>query len=132
MDEDDLEAQIEALCIFKQVNVLRVAAADVSGILPLMRVSDHLSAIAESIVQRVVDLAWDHLVAKHGRPEASLGNLTCERGFAVVAYGKLGGLELGYGSDLDLVFLHAGTRGTTEGKKHPIDNNQFYNRLGSG
>ena len=130
VDGNDLEAQIEALCIFKQVNVLRVAAADVSGILPLMRVSDHLSAIAESIVQRVVDLAWDHLVAKHGRPKANFGNLACERGFAVVAYGKLGGLELGYGSDLDLVFLHAGSQGTTEGKKHPIDNSQFYNRLG--
>ena len=113
VDADDLELQIEALCIFKQVNVLRVAAADVGGTLPLMRVSDHLSAIAESTVQRVVDLAWHHLVVKHGRPEASFAASPCERGFAVIAYGKLGGLELGYGSDLDLVFLHAGNHGTT-------------------
>ena len=127
---EDLEAQIEALCIFKQVNVLRVAAADVSGSLPLMRVSDHLSAIAETIVQRVVDLAWHHLVTKHGRPAARLGDRSCERGFVVIAYGKLGGLELSYGSDLDLVFLHAGSRGTTEGAASPIDNGQFYNRLG--
>jgi glutamate-ammonia-ligase adenylyltransferase len=130
VDDQDLEAQIEALCIFKQVNVLRVAAADVSGILPLMRVSDHLSAIAESIVQRVVDLAWQHLVAKHGRPAARLADRSCERGFSVVAYGKLGGLELGYGSDLDLVFLHAGSHGTTQGAESPIDNSQFFNRLG--
>ena len=130
VEAGDLEAQIEALCIFKQVNVLRVAAADVEGTLPLMRVSDHLSAIAESIVQRVVDLAWHHLVEKHGRPDARIEGSVCERGFAVVAYGKLGGLELGYASDLDLVFLHAGRRGVTDGKKNPIDNTQFYNRLG--
>ena len=127
---DDLEAQIEALCIFKQVNVLQVAAADIGGTLPLMRVSDHLSAIAETTVQRVVDLAWHHLVSKHGRPAACLGEQPCERGFAVIAYGKLGGLELGYGSDLDLVFLHAGSHGTTDGNEKPIDNSQFYNRLG--
>lgn len=126
----DLEYQIEELCIFKQVNVLRVAAADVAGTLPLMRVSDHLSEIAETILSEVVELAWNHLVQRHGRPICVLGNTTCERGFAVIAYGKLGGLELGYASDLDLVFLHSGTRGQTQGAKRPIDNAQFFNRLG--
>jgi len=130
VDPSDLEGQIEALCIFKQVNLLRVAAADVGGTLPLMRVSDHLSAIAEALIQKVVDLAWSHLSAKHGQPTARLEGVACDRGFAVIAYGKLGGLELGYGSDLDLVFLHAGTRGATAGERHPVDNAQFYNRLG--
>jgi len=104
--DEDLEAQIEALCIFKQINVLRVAAADVSGRLPLMRVSDFLSDIAEVTINVVVDLAWCHLVERHGLPECRLDGVPCERGFGVIAYGKLGGLELGYGSDLDLVFLH--------------------------
>jgi glutamate-ammonia-ligase adenylyltransferase len=126
----DLEYQIEELCIFKQVNVLRVAAADVAGTLPLMRVSDHLSDIAETTLNEVVELAWNHLVQRHGRPICELGNTICERGFAVIAYGKLGGLELGYGSDLDLVFLHSGSRGQTRGAKRPIDNAQFFNRLG--
>jgi len=126
----DLEYQIEELCIFKQINVLRVAAADVSGVLPLMRVSDHLSAIAETILAQVTELAWDHLIEKHGLPKCVLGNTPCERGFAVIAYGKLGGLELGYGSDLDLVFLHTGTDGQTRGGSRPIDNAQFFNRLG--
>ena len=58
------------------------------------------------------------------------GHRSPGRGFAVIAYGKLGGLELGYDSDVDLVFLHAGERGTTDGGKNPIDNSQFYNRLG--
>jgi glutamate-ammonia-ligase adenylyltransferase len=126
----DLEYQIEELCIYKQINVLRVAAADVAGTLPLMRVSDHLSEIAETIVNQVVSLAWDHLVAKHGRPISQCGNTPCEKGFAVIAYGKLGGLELGYGSDLDLVFLHAGTADRTQGGERPIDSAQFFNRLG--
>lgn len=127
---DDLESQIEALCIFKQIHVLRVAAADVSGALPLMRVSDYLSDIAETVIHAVVNLAWEHLVERHGSPVSRLGDTPCERGFAVIAYGKLGGLELGYGSDLDLVFLHAGVDGQTHGGPRPIDNAQFYNRLG--
>jgi glutamate-ammonia-ligase adenylyltransferase len=127
---DDLEVQIEELCIFKQVNVLRVAAADVSGRLPLMRVSDYLSDIAEVVINAVVDLAWQHLVERHGTPVCRLNGAPCDRGFAVIAYGKLGGLELGYGSDLDLVFLHAGIDGQTNGGPRPIDNAQFFNRLG--
>ena len=127
---EDLEYQIEQLCIFKQVNVLRVATADVTGTLPLMRVSDYLSEIAESILSEVVDLAWNHLVAKHGAPVCRLGDKNCNQGFAVIAYGKLGGLELGYGSDLDLVFLHAGTHEQTRGGDKAIDSAQFFNRLG--
>jgi glutamate-ammonia-ligase adenylyltransferase len=127
---DDLEYQIEQLCIFKQVNVLRVATADVTGTLPLMRVSDYLSAIAENILNEVVDLAYNHLAAKHGVPACRMRNESCQRGFAVIAYGKLGGLELGYGSDLDLVFLHAGTGEQTRGGKSAIDSAQFFNRLG--
>jgi glutamate-ammonia-ligase adenylyltransferase len=127
---DDLEYQIEQLCIFKQINVLRVATADVTGTLPLMRVSDYLSEIAETILNEVVGLAFNHLVSKHGYPDCRLDDKPCRRGFAVIAYGKLGGLELGYGSDLDLVFLHAGTHEQTSGGKKAIDSAQFFNRLG--
>ena len=127
---DDLEYQIEQLCVFKQINVLRVAAADVSGSLPLMRVSDHLSDIAETVLSQVVEIAHAHLLKKHGAPACRLDGKTCDQGFAVVAYGKLGGLELGYGSDLDLVFLHSGTEEKTQGGQEPIDSAQFFNRLG--
>ena len=129
IESNDLEYQIEALCIFRQVNELRVAAADITDVLPLMRVSDYLSGIAETILEKVVSLSWQHLVAKHGRPSASLDGNPCETGFAVIAYGKLGGLELGYGSDLDVVFIHAGDKGQTSGDR-PIENSQFYARLG--
>jgi len=127
---DDLEYQIEQLCIFKQINTLRVSAADVTGALPLMRTSDHLTEIAETILDQVLNLSWRHLVKKYGKPGFSSGGRPDDRGFAVIAYGKLGGIELGYTSDLDLVFLHAGTDGQTLGGERTIDNAQFYSRLG--
>ncbi len=126
----DLEYQIEDLCIFKQINILRVAAADVTGSLPLMKVSDHLSYIAEVIIDKVLELSWRHLVNKHGNPSCFLDGRKCEKGFAVIAYGKLGGLELGYDSDLDLVFLHAGADGHTINGARLIENSQFFARLG--
>ncbi len=130
VEADDLEHQLEVIRIFKQINVLRVAASDITNILPLMKVSDHLSDIAETVLNGVVDLSWHHLEAKHGRPSCRLPDCDCSQGFAVVAYGKLGGLELGYRSDLDLVFLHAAEPGQTQGGPHPIDNTQFFARLG--
>jgi [glutamine synthetase] adenylyltransferase / [glutamine synthetase]-adenylyl-L-tyrosine phosphorylase len=127
---EDLEHQLEALCIFKQTNVLRVAASDITHVLPLMKVSDHLSDIAEVVINAVVALSWGHLAAKHGTPTCSLEDEPCRQGFAVIAYGKLGGLELGYRSDLDLVFLHAAAAGQTQGGGRAIDNAQFFSRLG--
>ena len=127
---DEMEFLIESLCIFQQVNTLRVAAADVSGVLPLMKVSDHLSDLAEVILDAVVKIVWRDLAAKHGQPANRIDESYGDNGFAIVAYGTLGGLELGYGSDLDLVFLHAAAKGQTTGGPHPIDNAQFFSRLG--
>ncbi|MEO5574264.1 MAG: bifunctional [glutamate--ammonia ligase]-adenylyl-L-tyrosine phosphorylase/[glutamate--ammonia-ligase] adenylyltransferase [Gammaproteobacteria bacterium] len=129
--EHDLEQQMEALRNFKQVHVLRVAAADTAGVLPLMIVSDYLTAIAELILQQVLNLAWHHLVARHGDPNCLVKGKPYTAGFAIVAYGKLGGIELGYGSDLDIVFLHdtEGEGQHTAGPKS-IDNTVFFARLG--
>jgi glutamate-ammonia-ligase adenylyltransferase len=126
----DLEDQIQTLCVFKQANILRVAAADVTGMLQLMRASDHLTEIAETVLNEVVELSWHHLTTKHGAPACRINDTPIDRGFAVIAYGKLGGIELGYASDLDLVFLHAGTKGQTDGGKPSIDNAYFFSRLG--
>ncbi|MEN8243671.1 MAG: bifunctional [glutamate--ammonia ligase]-adenylyl-L-tyrosine phosphorylase/[glutamate--ammonia-ligase] adenylyltransferase [Thermodesulfobacteriota bacterium] len=130
MPADDLEYQMEALCIFRQANTLKVAAADITEVLPLMKVSDHLSDLAETILSHVITLCWNYLTQRHGKPAARIDSTNCAKGFAVIAYGKLGGLELGYGSDLDLVFIHAGTPGQTSGDASPIENTQFYSRLG--
>ncbi|MBI5894647.1 MAG: bifunctional glutamine synthetase adenylyltransferase/deadenyltransferase, partial [Desulfobacterales bacterium] len=111
-------------------NVLRVAASDITHVLPLMKVSDHLSDIAEVVLEGAVNLCFQQLKDKYGVPACSLVRGGCERGFAVIAYGKLGGLELGYGSDLDLVFLHAAEPGNTSGGARSLDNAQFFSRLG--
>jgi len=126
----DLELQMEGLTIFKQANILRVAAADVAGAFKLMKVSDYLSDIAETVLEKVLELSWAHLVEKYGRPTCYLDEKMCDKGFVVIAFGKLGGLELGYGSDLDLVFLHAGRVGRTDSSAGAIDTPQFYSRLG--
>ncbi len=131
VDADDLEQQMERLRQFASSNALRVAAAEVTGVLPLMKVSDHLTAIAEVVLGRVLRLAWQQLEQRYGPPRCRDERGEREPGFAVVAYGKLGGIELGYGSDLDLVFLHdsAGEGQRTRGQR-AIDNAVFFARLG--
>lgn len=128
LDAEDLEQQMERLRQFAQGNVLRVAASDLTGAIPLMVVSDYLTEIAEVSIERVLRLAFAHFAARHGRPTA-IGE--GPSGFLVLGYGKLGGLELGYGSDLDLVFLHGSesVMAETDGER-PISNEQFYARLG--
>ena len=123
---DDLEAQMDALRYFKASHVLRVAASELSGRLPLMQVSDKLTWIAEVILEQVLAVAWADLVKKYGEPQRD----STGYGFAVFGYGKLGGIELGYSSDLDLVFVSDGAeQGVTSGPRS-IDNSVFYTRLG--
>jgi [glutamine synthetase] adenylyltransferase / [glutamine synthetase]-adenylyl-L-tyrosine phosphorylase len=125
----DLEAQMEALRYFKLAHGLRCAASEVTGALPLMKVSDYLSFQAEAILSHVLHIAWHHLVERHGTPQKSPG-VACAPDFIIVAYGKLGGIELGHGSDLDLVFLHdADTSLSTDGER-ALDNSVFFTRLG--
>jgi glutamate-ammonia-ligase adenylyltransferase len=128
LDAEDLEQQMERLRQFAQGNVLRVAAADLTEVIPLMVVSDYLTEIAEVTVRRVLGLVFGHLSRRHGRPE---GVGEQDTGFLVIGYGKLGGIELGYRSDLDLVFLHGAeaSYASTQGP-HPISIEQFYARLG--
>ncbi|VVQ30356.1 bifunctional [glutamate--ammonia ligase]-adenylyl-L-tyrosine phosphorylase/[glutamate--ammonia-ligase] adenylyltransferase [Pseudomonas fluorescens] len=127
--EDDLEQQMEALRHFKLAHRLRVAASEIVGSLPLMKVSDYLTWLAEAILEQVLALAWRQTVAKYGTPLRTDGTL-CDPGFIIVGYGKVGGLELGHGSDLDLVFIHDGDpQAETDGPKS-IDGAQFFTRLG--
>jgi glutamate-ammonia-ligase adenylyltransferase len=127
--EDDLEQQMEALRHFKLAHRLRVAASEIAGSLPLMKVSDYLTWLAEAILEQVLALAWRQTVAKYGTPLRTDGTL-CDPGFIIVGYGKVGGLELGHGSDLDLVFIHDGDpQAETDGPKS-IDGAQFFTRLG--
>lgn len=131
VEPEDLELQIETLRQFKLSQQLKIAAADISNALPVMQVSDHLTYLAETIIVQVVDIAWQQMVAKHGVPvcETQGPKDIQNKGFAVLGFGKLGGWELGYGSDLDLVFLHnCDGQHFTNGKK-PIGVSAFYIKL---
>lgn len=131
--EDDLEEQMDALRHFKRAHSLRAAACEVTGRLPLMKVSDYLTFMAEVILDYVLHLAWRTTCAKHGTPLNREGN-PCDLDFIIVGYGKLGGLELGHGSDLDLVFIHGGGSGETianvELGQVSLENAQFFTRMG--
>lgn len=189
MQGEEPERQVEMLRNFQRAAVFRVAVADLRGRLPLMKVSDRLTDIAELIVNEALALAWSQITERHGVPQYSqeeadesgqelqgtrsghdtrdvqAGHQEAHHGgdlghdaagarptgelrsvpageardsasnlktasMIVVAYGKLGGLELGYGSDLDLVFLHdsSGEYQRTNGRQ-PVENSVFFQRL---
>ncbi|UTF61680.1 bifunctional [glutamate--ammonia ligase]-adenylyl-L-tyrosine phosphorylase/[glutamate--ammonia-ligase] adenylyltransferase [Gilvimarinus sp. DA14] len=127
---DDLEGHMESLRYFRSAHALRVAASEVTGALPLMKVSDYLTYIAEVILEHVLALAWEQMVARHGFPAQEGGGEAREPELAIIGYGKLGGIELGHGSDLDLVFLHNTWTGGATGGEKSVDNLTFYTRLG--
>lgn len=127
---DDAEGRLDALRNFQQAATFRVAIVDLASTLPLMQVSDRLTDIAELVLEAALRIAWHELVEKHGEPGCTENDTRRPARFAIIAYGKLGGLELGYGSDLDLVFLHdsAGEAEQTDGAQ-PLDNAMFFARL---
>jgi glutamate-ammonia-ligase adenylyltransferase len=126
----DSEARMEMLAQFQRASLFRIAVADFSGSLPIMKVSDSLTFLAEAVLDHALESAWLDLTAKHGVPHYDIDGERRAAGFGVIGYGKLGGLELSYGSDLDLVFLHdsKGGRQVTDGEK-PLDNAIFFGRL---
>lgn len=94
--DGDQERQMNALRDAHHSAVFRLLIADLDGRFTVERLADHLSALADAVLEEVLDLAWVSMTKKH-----------CDRPkFAVIGYGKLGGKELGYDSDLDLVFIY--------------------------
>lgn len=95
----DTEAQMDTMRHFKNAAVMRFAAQDIGGLLALETLSDYLSALAELILQVSLQVIWPTLKFKHQETPQ----------FAIIGYGKLGGKELGYVSDLDIIFLYDDT-----------------------
>ena len=127
IEESDLEQQMEALRYFKLSHTLKIAACEVAETLPLMKVSDYLTVLAEVILAYCLELVWKTMTTAHGFPD---GNSQEIPEFIVIGYGKLGGIEMNHGSDLDLVFVYdADLNGQTDGTR-PLDNQTFFTRLG--
>jgi glutamate-ammonia-ligase adenylyltransferase len=93
---DDFERQLDVLRNAQQEQTFHLLAMDLQGLLPLEILSDHISELADLILQHVLNLCWANARKRH-REDAK---------FAIIAYGKLGGKELGYASDLDIIFLY--------------------------
>ena len=93
--EPDTEQQMDMMREAHHAQVFRLLAQDLAGLLPLERLSDHLSELADIMLDLALRLTWRKLLKRHRETPA----------FAVIAYGKLGGKELGYASDLDIIFL---------------------------
>ncbi|OGS99070.1 MAG: bifunctional glutamine synthetase adenylyltransferase/deadenyltransferase [Gallionellales bacterium RIFCSPLOWO2_12_FULL_59_22] len=107
----DAERQLDMLRLVQQEQTFQLLAMDLQGLLPLEKLSDHLSDLADLLLRHVLRLSWAAARKRH-----------CdEPKFAVIAYGKLGGKELSYASDLDLIFLYD--------DDHP-DAQENYARLG--
>ncbi|HEX8980466.1 MAG TPA: bifunctional [glutamate--ammonia ligase]-adenylyl-L-tyrosine phosphorylase/[glutamate--ammonia-ligase] adenylyltransferase [Parasulfuritortus sp.] len=109
--DDDIERQMDEMRHFKQSETFRLLAQDLAGMWTVERLSDQLAALADLLLGQTLELIWAELPGKHRERPA----------FAVIAYGKLGGKELGYASDLDIVFLY--------NDPHP-DAQEIYARLG--
>ncbi len=107
----DTERQMDVLRHVQQEQIFHLLAMDLQGLLPLEKLSDHLSDLADMILRHMLALCWNTARKRH-RENAK---------FAIIAYGKLGGKELGYASDLDLIFLYD--------DDHP-DAQEIYARLG--
>jgi glutamate-ammonia-ligase adenylyltransferase len=132
--EMGLEEYMGSLREFKHSQVIQIAAADVVENYPIMKVSDHLSWLAETCLRSALEYAYRELVEKYGKPKSVLDNQAYTPEVLIIEYGKLGGLELGYGSDLDIVFLHNSegsfceTSGIEKGVGK-IHNEVFFTRL---
>ncbi|MBL8491297.1 MAG: bifunctional [glutamate--ammonia ligase]-adenylyl-L-tyrosine phosphorylase/[glutamate--ammonia-ligase] adenylyltransferase, partial [Rhodocyclaceae bacterium] len=94
--EPDMERQMDLMREAHHAKVFRLLTQDLSGLLPLERLSDHLSELADIMLDEALKLTWRKVLKRHRETPR----------FAIVSYGKLGGKELGYASDLDLVFLY--------------------------
>jgi [glutamine synthetase] adenylyltransferase / [glutamine synthetase]-adenylyl-L-tyrosine phosphorylase len=105
IDSDNKEDLMEATRRFQLRQLFNIAVAKCRGKITLMESSDVMSALAESIIIEVLHQAWVE-VFQH-EPLSESEQLQLQQNLSIIAYGKLGGLELGFTSDLDIIFLYS-------------------------
>src|SRR5258708_1920749 len=130
---EDLEASIPPgvpdpleLAMFRRRHILRVVARDVLGMGSLPEITGELSSLADVLIETAYDRIHRSLVTRYGQPRADTGSFGGLAHFAVIALGKLGGAELNYSSDIDLMFVYS-ANGSTEGPES-IGNQEFFKR----
>jgi len=129
LDPADVEAHMEAFREIHHAQVLRIAAADISGAIDRAQVAHRICLVAEKLLESVTAWCTSELAAGIGSP--SCGDDGETPAFGIVGYGKLGSRELGYNSDIDLVFMHQGCdpMAATTGGRRSVSNDQYFARL---
>ncbi|MCX7034771.1 MAG: bifunctional [glutamate--ammonia ligase]-adenylyl-L-tyrosine phosphorylase/[glutamate--ammonia-ligase] adenylyltransferase [Arenimonas sp.] len=117
----DTEAALNALNELRQAIGFRVGLATLGQRLPAGDAAHRLAALAEGLLVATLDVAEADIIAAHGRVPGA--------GLAVLGYGSLGGRELGFGSDLDLVFLHDAPVDASSDGVRPLDAGRYFARL---
>ncbi|HIE40309.1 MAG TPA: bifunctional [glutamate--ammonia ligase]-adenylyl-L-tyrosine phosphorylase/[glutamate--ammonia-ligase] adenylyltransferase [Thiomicrorhabdus sp.] len=128
----DEEEFMNSLRQWRHAQVFKVAAADVTGNVPVTEVSNYLTWIAEAVLACVVEFAWQLMQQKNGLP-GGMSQANKRNPFMVLGYGKLGGIELGYGSDLDVVFVYQGLKSSEQAVSSTgktLDNSMYFVRMG--
>jgi glutamate-ammonia-ligase adenylyltransferase len=126
----DTELELDILRLFKREQTIVIAIAELSEQITPLAVSQYLTELAEVVLHAVYQLASDALQNQYGLPQCTVDGVIRDANFAIIGYGKLGGHEMHYQSDLDVIFLHdsAGNEQITNGKKS-IDNSVYFARL---
>jgi [glutamine synthetase] adenylyltransferase / [glutamine synthetase]-adenylyl-L-tyrosine phosphorylase len=116
-----------SLALFRRQQILRILLRDVAGLCGLSETTEELSDLADAILDVSYERIRAELVSKHGVPRCASENGAGECGMSVIALGKLGGRELNYSSDIDLMFVYT-ANGETDGQ-NPISNKEFYKKV---
>lgn len=124
--DDDVEGRLSELRRYRHEEVLRIGLADVALDLDVLEVGAQLTDLAQGLLEQCVVLAADWARARWGWPMDESGEAVP---LAVLGLGKLGGREMGYGSDLDLLFLYGGPGQSTGGRRGAIDAQEHFSRL---
>jgi len=128
--QGDLELELDVLRVFKRQQLFYIAVQEIEGKIDPLKASIYLSELAEIMLQASFDLNLSVMLSQYGKPQYELNGKAYDAQFGIIGYGKLGGKELHYTSDLDVIFLHnsKGNQQLTDGAK-AIDNAQFFVRL---
>lgn len=118
---ESYEHRINGMVRFRNYNLLRIILGDIAGTMTFESITAELSDMTDVLVQQALDAAVERLAPRYGRPATSM---------VVLALGKLGGRELNYSSDIDLIFVYGG-RGETSGGRQTVDHHTYYGRLGA-
>ncbi len=123
----DYEEALNLLRRYRNTEVLRIGVNDINRRIKAHQVSEQMSCLADVCLEKALEIAWKELSRRYGEPVARKGDLKEKIPFCIIGLGKLGGTELLYGSDLDIIFIYL-KDGETDGEL-AITAHEFFARL---